>query len=70
MSTNTLSLGEAFPAEIARVQELLFFYQEIGRAGAFALANLSKVLVAATAAQAAGDTAAMVQIYPELKACE
>lgn len=62
------SLGEALPAEMARVRdEVMPAYQEIGPAGAFALLMMRHDLDRAAKAMIEGDTAAMLGAYQALK---
>jgi hypothetical protein len=64
------SVGEDFPREMARVQELLQGYREIGPAGAFGAMMLEAALRRATEAQARGDVVAILRSYAELRDCE
>ena len=64
------SLAESFPAEQARVRELLVEYTKIGPAGTFGAMMLRDVLRRADEAVMSGDVVAMIRIYEELKACE
>lgn len=66
----TESLGEAFPKEIQRCTRLLGDYRELGSAGTFGAAMIQQTLDEATNALAAGDTVAMIAIYPRLVAHE
>ena len=61
------SLGEEFPKEQARCREILSVYQEIGPPGAFAYAELSKLLDRANTVVMSGDLVAMIQCYEEMK---
>lgn len=62
------SLGEALPAEMARVRdEVMPAYLEIGPAGRFALAMMCADLDAAAKAMAEGDTVEMIRVYESLK---
>lgn len=65
-----MTLGDAFPVEIARVRALADLYHSIGLAGAFAAAWIDALIVRAEKAQAEGDVVAMVQLYSQLEACE
>lgn len=63
-----LSLGEALPAEIARVRdEVMPMYTEIGPSGIFALTMMRASLDAASKAMIEGDTVAMIQAYKDLQ---
>ncbi len=62
MSEDLLSLGEAYPKELARVREVLKVYEEIP-AGRFAVIMISDLLRRAEAAIARGDTVAMIELY-------
>jgi hypothetical protein len=62
------SLGEALPAEMARVRdEVIPTYLEIGPSGAFAVAWMTAELDAAAKALAEGDVVEMVRCYQALK---
>lgn len=62
------SLGEALPAEMARVRdEVMPAYLEIGPSGRFALAMMRADLDAAAKAMAEGDTVEMLRVYESLK---
>lgn len=65
------SVGEALPREMARVRDVVMpAYQEIGSAGAFALAFMRRDLDYAARALAEGDVVAMIEAYKELKEWE
>lgn len=62
------SLGEALPAEMARVRDVVIPpYIEIGPAGAIALAMMRNSLDIATKALAEGDVIQMIRSYEDLK---
>lgn len=62
------SLGEALPAEMARIRDQVMpAYLECGAAGAPALMLMRRDLDAAAKAMAEGDTVAMIRIYESLK---
>lgn len=62
------TLGEALPAEMARVRdEVMPSYIEIGAPGKVALAMMRADLDAAAKALAEGDTIAMIRLYESLK---
>lgn len=62
------SLGEALPAEMTRVRDVVMPpYVEIGPAGIFALTMMRQSLDAATKALAEGDVIAMLRCYEDLK---
>lgn len=66
--TNTLSIGEALPAEMARVRDKVMpAYLEIGAPGLFALSMMRVDLDRAAKAMAEGDTIEMIRVYEELK---
>ena len=68
MKEETLSLGEALPAEMARVRdEVLSAYLAIGQAGAFGAAMIRVDLDAAAKALAEGDVVEMIRCYQVLK---
>jgi hypothetical protein len=63
-----VSLGEALPAEMARVRDKVMpAYLAIGDAGAFALAFMRGDLDRAAKALADADVAAMIRVYESLK---
>ncbi len=65
---DVLSLGEALPAEMARVRDKVMpAYVEIGAAGSFALAFMRRDLDAAAKALAEQDVVAMLRVYESLK---
>lgn len=67
-STSPRSLGEALPAEMARVRDVVMPpYMEIGPAGAFGLMMMRQSLDAATRALAEGDVIQMLVCYEDLK---
>lgn len=62
------SLGEALPAEMARVRdEVMPAYVEIGASGVPTLTMMRADLDAAARAMAEGDVAAMMRAYESLK---
>lgn len=66
--TTFLTLGEALPAEMARVRDhVMPAYLEIGAAGSFALALMRRDLDLAAKAMIEGDTVAMLRVYESLK---
>lgn len=67
-STEPKTLGEALPAEMARVRdEVMPDYLECGPGGAFALAMMRRDLDEAARALAEGDVVAMIRVYGSLK---
>ena len=63
-----MNLGEALPAEMARVRDKVMpAYMEIGLEGTFALTMMRKALDDATKALVEGDLVAMIRAYEELK---
>lgn len=62
----TTSLGEALPAEMARVRELLPIYDQFPT-GVFAATMMRHDLDRAAKAMAEGDLPAMVAAYQSLK---
>lgn len=65
--SETNSLGEALPKEMARVRdELLPLYDAIPT-GAFAATMMRQDLDHAAKAMAEGDTAAMIEVYDSLR---
>ncbi len=66
----TISVGEAFPLEQARVRELLSEYNLIGPAGMFGAAMLEQALQRADQAAISGDVTAILRSYKELKGCQ
>ena len=71
MTTDTdavRTLGEALPAEMARVRDKVMpAYIEVGPPGAFALMMMRQDLDCAAKALAEGDVIAMLKTYEELK---
>lgn len=63
----TESLAEALPREIARVQELMPAYVEIGSAGIFALTMMRHSIAVAHKAMMEGDVVGMIRAYDDLK---
>jgi hypothetical protein len=62
------SLGEALPAEMARVRDKVMpAYIEIGPAGAIALAMMRQSLDRAAKAMMEGDVIEMMRAYKDLK---
>lgn len=61
------SLGEALPAEQARVREVLGHYREIGPAGNFGAMMIEQSLRAADDAVMSGDVASMLVAYKDLQ---
>lgn len=65
------SLGEALPAEMARVRDTVMpIYQQIGPPGVFALSMMRADLDRAATALATGDVVAMISVYESLKGYE
>ena len=68
MTDKPSSLGEALPAEMARVRDVVMPpYQEIGPAGGLALMMMRQSLDRAAKALAEGDVVAMIAAYEDLK---
>ncbi|MDP3139848.1 MAG: hypothetical protein Q8N17_26365 [Burkholderiaceae bacterium] len=67
MSTDTQTLGDALPEEVARVREILGHYKAIGPAGMFGAAFIEQDLRAADRAMASGDVVAMIQAFQKLR---
>jgi hypothetical protein len=68
LASESLSLGEALPREMARVRDQVMpAYQQIGGVGQFALTMMRQSLDAAAKAMAEGDPIAMIQAYQDLK---
>jgi hypothetical protein len=68
MATESVSLAESLPREMARVRdELMPLYQQIGPPGAFALMLMRKALDEAAEAMVSGDVIAMLRVYEDLK---
>jgi hypothetical protein len=61
------TLADQLPAEQKRVREMIALYEEIGPAGAFAIAMMKVALERAERAAASGDTVAILRSYEELK---
>jgi len=63
-----MSLGEALPAEMARVRDKVMpAYLKVGNAGLIALTMMRSDLDAAAKAMMEGDTVAMLRVYESLK---
>ena len=67
MSTN---VGEQFPVEVKRCEDLLQAYRDIGPAGAFGVANLTQVIRVAKAAWESGDVVRIVKAFAVMRSCE
>lgn len=66
--TEVTTLGEALPAEIARVRDdIMPVYEDIGAPGMFAVLSMKRDMDLATKALAEGDVIAMLRAYEELK---
>ena len=61
------TLGDALPAEIARVREVLGHYKELGPVGMFGAMFIEQSLQAADKAVMAGDVVEMLCVFAELK---
>jgi hypothetical protein len=69
--SDSKTLGDALPAEMARVRdEVMPAYIECGPGGAFALAMMRRDLDEAARALAEGDVVAMIRVYESLKGYE
>lgn len=67
MTDSPMSLGEAIPAEMARVRDLILLYLSIGPSGGFAVAGMRADLDATAKALAEGDVIEMLRVYKELQ---
>lgn len=67
MSSETETLADALPKEMARVREVLGHYREIGPAGAFGAAMIEQDLRAADRAVMSGDVVAMLRSMKTLQ---
>ena len=65
--SNTKTVADALPDEIARVTRILGYYVEIGPAGALGAMFIRADLDRATRAAASGDVVAMIQALEALK---
>jgi uncharacterized protein YbcC (UPF0753/DUF2309 family) len=65
--SETKTLGDVLPEEIARVTEILGHYQQIGPAGAFGVMMIKASLERATRSLASGDIGAMLVCLNDLK---
>lgn len=65
--SETKTLGDALPDEIARVTKILGYYIEIGPVGTWGAAAIRASLNRATHALASGDVIAMLQSLEDLK---
>jgi len=64
------TLGDALPAEMARVRTILGYYKEIGPAGSFGAAMIEQNLRFADDAVMGGDIVEMARAYKALKEIE
>lgn len=62
-----LTLGDALPREIARVQELHALYVSLGPDGLFGATTMRLALEAASRAMIEQDLAAMIAAYRDLQ---
>jgi hypothetical protein len=67
MNTETQTLADALPKEMARVREVLGHYKEIGPAGMFGAAMIEQDLRAADSAVMSGDVVAMLRSLKTLQ---
>jgi len=68
---DVLTLGEALPAEMARVRDKVMpAYIECGPGGSLALAMMRADLDVAAKVMMEGDTVAMLRVYESLKGYE
>lgn len=65
--TETKTLGDALPDEIARVTEILGYYRELGPVGMFGATMIRMSLDRATRALASGDVIEMLKCLEDLK---
>ena len=65
--SDTKTLGDELPHEMARVRDLLPLYLSIGPGGAFAVAGMKADLDRAAKAMIEGDTVEMIRVYQSLK---
>ena len=65
--SDTKTLGDELPKEMARVRALLPLYREIGPGGFFALSMMNNDLDRAARAMADGDIVEMIRVYQSLK---
>ena len=71
MTTESLTLAEALPREMARVRDQVMpAYIAIGPPGSFALHMMRMELDIAAAAMMNGDTVTMLRVYESLKGFE
>ena len=63
----TTSLGDEFPKQIERVEEILGYYEEIGPAGMFGAAMIKDTLGEAKLAWQSQDVVEMVRLYKEMQ---
>lgn len=66
----TLTLGDDYPREQARVRTILGYYKEIGVAGRFGAAIIEATLKEADEAAISGDVVRMLKAYAAMKAIE
>jgi hypothetical protein len=65
--TESKTLGDALPKEMARVRDLIPMYESIGPAGGFAVGMMKADLYRAARALAEGDVIEMLRVYESLK---
>jgi pyruvate/2-oxoglutarate dehydrogenase complex dihydrolipoamide acyltransferase (E2) component len=70
MSEEIKTLGDALPAEIARVNELIGQYRSIGPPGTFGVIMMTNSVNAAMKAMMEGDVVAMLRCYKDLQEYE
>ena len=68
--SDTETLGDALPKQIARCQELLEEYKSIGPSGMFGYSMIKLDIDRAVKALASGDIVAMLQAYKALEDCK
>lgn len=68
--SDTESLAEALPKEMARVREILGHYHALGPIGMFGAAFIEQDLRAADQAVMSGDVIAMIRAYNKLRETE
>lgn len=66
----SVTLGEEYPLEQARLRELLVEYEAIGRSGIFGATMIRGVLAQADKAAIEGDLPAMLVAFKAMKECQ
>lgn len=66
----TQTLGDAFVAEVQRLEELMIEYKNIGPAGQFGYTMIEQIYKEAKHVWNQQDTVGMIRLYPRMKECQ